>query len=78
MVNITFKPKQSTKRLLSVLPDRARDVLISRYGLGKSERKMTLDAIGKTYGITRERVRQIENYSFTNLMHCIGICLKLI
>ncbi|HEY4503759.1 MAG TPA: sigma factor-like helix-turn-helix DNA-binding protein [Candidatus Paceibacterota bacterium] len=67
MVNITFKPKQSTKRLLSVLPDRARDVLISRYGLGKSERKMTLDAIGKTYGITRERVRQIENYALTNI-----------
>jgi DNA-directed RNA polymerase delta subunit len=28
---------------------------------------MTLDAIGKTYGITRERVRQIENYAITNI-----------
>jgi len=67
MATITFKPKQSTRRLLSVLPDRAREVLVSRYGLGKNTQKMTLDAIGKTYGITRERVRQIENYAIANI-----------
>ena len=67
MATITFKPKQSTRRLLSVLPDRAREVLVSRYGLGKNTHKMTLDAIGKTYGITRERVRQIENYAIANI-----------
>jgi DNA-directed RNA polymerase delta subunit len=64
---IQFKPKQVTKRLLSVLPDRARDVLNSRYGLGKYTEKMTLEAIGKMYGITRERVRQIENYALANI-----------
>jgi hypothetical protein len=67
MANIQFKPKQTSKKLLSVLPDRAREVLIKRYGLGKSTDKMTLDAIGKLYGITRERVRQIENYALTNI-----------
>lgn len=67
MATITFKPKQTTRRLLAVLPDRARDVLINRYGLGKSTEKMTLDAIGKIYGITRERVRQIENYAIANI-----------
>ena len=67
MVNNTFKPKQVTKRLLSVLPTRARDVLVNRYGLGKKTERMTLDAIGKTYGITRERVRQIENYALNNI-----------
>lgn len=67
MTNIQFKPKQTTKRLLSVLPDRAREVLIKRYGLGKNTEKMTLDSIGKLYGITRERVRQIENYALTNI-----------
>lgn len=67
MTTITFKPKQSSKKLLSVLPDRARDVLVNRYGLGKNTEKMTLDAIGKNYGITRERVRQIENYAITNI-----------
>ena len=67
MANIKFKPKQTTKKLLSVLPDRAREVLISRYGLGKNTSRMTLDAIGKNYGITRERVRQIENYAIANI-----------
>lgn len=46
-----------------MLPDRASDVVVSRYGLGKEARKMTLESIGKKYGITRERVRQIENYA---------------
>lgn len=59
---ITFKPKQETKRLLSVLPDRARDVLEKRYGLSSSPERFTLESIGHIYGITRERVRQIENY----------------
>lgn len=63
MNTLTFNPKQVTKRLLSSLPDRARDVIVSRYGLEKDSRKMTLEAIGKKYGITRERVRQIENYA---------------
>jgi DNA-directed RNA polymerase delta subunit len=63
---ISFKPKQITKKLLSVLPERARDVIVSRYGLDNVE-KMTLDAIGKRYGITRERVRQIENYAINNI-----------
>jgi DNA-directed RNA polymerase delta subunit len=67
MATIQFKPKQSVTKLLAVLPDRARAILISRYGLGKSTEKMTLDAIGKTYGITRERVRQIENYAINNI-----------
>ena len=60
---ISFKPKQVVKRLLSSLPDRAREIIIFRYGLGKDEKRMTLDGIGKKYGITRERVRQIENYA---------------
>ncbi|NQV88221.1 MAG: hypothetical protein HQ402_01520 [Parcubacteria group bacterium] len=64
---IGFKPKQVTKRLLSVLAPRAKDVLVSRYGLGNNTEKLTLEAIGKKYGITRERVRQIENYSLTNI-----------
>ncbi len=63
---ITFKPKQVTKRLLSVLGTRAQDVLVGRFGLA-SDKRMTLEAIGKKYKITRERVRQIENYSIINI-----------
>lgn len=64
---ITFKPKQVTKKLLSVLPPRARDVLEKRYGLGASSETATLESIGQTYGITRERVRQIENYGIHSI-----------
>lgn len=64
---ISFKPKQVTKKLLSALPDRARDVLEKRYGLGPNSETFTLEAIGQIYGITRERVRQIENYGISSI-----------
>ncbi len=64
---ITFKPKLVTKKLLTVLPTRARDVLEKRYGLGANSETHTLESIGKTYGITRERVRQIENYGIQTI-----------
>ncbi len=65
MPAITFKPKQVVKRLLTPLSPRALDVMTKRYGLGESTERMTLEAIGKTYGITRERVRQIENFALS-------------
>ncbi len=61
MATISFKPKQVTKRLLSNLQDRAHDIIVNRYGLEDNADSKTLEAIGKKYGITRERVRQIEN-----------------
>lgn len=67
MPDISFNPKQVTKRLLSVLSPRARDVISGRYGLGTETKKMTLESIGTKYGITRERVRQIENNSIQNI-----------
>ncbi|MBP6945693.1 MAG: hypothetical protein KBC74_00200 [Candidatus Pacebacteria bacterium] len=63
MIKLPFKPVQVSKRLVAVLPERSRDVVVSRYGLGSKARGETLDAIGKRYGITRERVRQIENHA---------------
>ena len=61
MAVISFKPKQVTKRLLSNLQDRAYDIIVNRYGLADNADSKTLEAIGKKYSITRERVRQIEN-----------------
>ncbi len=58
-----FKPKAIVKRLLAALPERSRAVLESRFGLASSSERVTLEAIGKRYGITRERVRQIENHA---------------
>lgn len=54
-------PEEVTTKLFQVLPKRTKDVLDQRFGLGKNPKRMTLDAIGKKYGITRERVRQIES-----------------
>lgn len=62
---VTFKPKAVTKALLSPLQPRAREVITGRFGLGSEAERRTLDAIGKDYGITRERVRQIENFALT-------------
>lgn len=64
---ISFNPKQVTKRLLGALSSRAQDVLVKRYGLGDKVKRMTLEAIGEQYGITRERVRQIENYALASI-----------
>ncbi len=65
--SLSFNAKQVVKKLLSSLPPRAQDVLIGRFGLNKDGDEMTLDAIGKKYGITRERVRQIENYALNHI-----------
>jgi hypothetical protein len=64
---LTFKPKQLTKKLLGSLHERANDVLSSRFGLNADYERKTLEAIGKKYGITRERVRQIENAALSSI-----------
>ncbi len=56
----SFDSGAIVKRLLSAAPERARDVLVRRFGLGNSPERETLEAIGDRFGITRERVRQIE------------------
>lgn len=62
---LTFAPKSVTKDLLAGLPERTRKVLTDRYGLSPKGENRTLDAIGKEYGITRERVRQIESHGLS-------------
>ncbi len=48
-----------TDSMLKVLDARSRDIVVRRFGL-KHDEAETLESIGKEYGITRERVRQIE------------------
>lgn len=52
--------------LLKQLTERERSILLRRYGL-KTAKKHTLEQIGKSYSITRERVRQIERSSLQKL-----------
>ena len=56
---LPMQPEEATKLLLKKLPSRRmRNVIEKRFGL-RGGKKKTLDAIGKEYKITRERVRQI-------------------
>ncbi|MES2994875.1 MAG: sigma factor-like helix-turn-helix DNA-binding protein [Patescibacteria group bacterium] len=57
---LSFDSTVLVKRLLAEVPERAREVLVYRFGLGASAERETLEAIGERWGITRERVRQIE------------------
>jgi hypothetical protein len=64
---ISFTPKSITKELLGGLTDRARRVLVDRFGLQTGGKGRTLEAIGKEYGITRERIRQIESSGISTI-----------
>jgi hypothetical protein len=52
--------------LIKDLPQRQKDIIEQRFGLKCGERK-TLQEIGDNYGITRERVRQIEEDGFSKI-----------
>lgn len=56
--------------LLKNVVARNRDIISRRFGL-KNGRKETLESIGKGYGITRERVRQIEEFTLKQLSKLI-------
>ena len=53
---------------LADLPERQADVIRMRFGIGR-ETDMTLEEIGQIYGVTRERIRQIEAKGLDRLSH---------
>ena len=55
------------KDMLEQLSQKERDVLILRFGLNNDGNKKTLDEIGSIYGVSRERIRQIENRAISKL-----------
>jgi RNA polymerase primary sigma factor len=58
--------KAALRRVLGCLTPRERRVLELRYGLD-GEHPRTLDEVGRTFNVTRERIRQIENQSLKKL-----------
>jgi RNA polymerase primary sigma factor len=62
----TTMRKETLRRILSMLSARERRVLELRYGLS-GQHPRTLDEVGRTFNVTRERVRQIENQSLKKL-----------
>ena len=60
--------KEQVRGVLSVLSDREREVLEMRFGL-KDGQDHTLEEVGKHFGVTRERIRQIEAKALRKLRH---------
>lgn len=69
-VSLSFDSTMLVKKLLAGVPERAREVLTLRFGLGASSARQTLEAIGERWGITRERVRQIEASGIETVRAC--------
>ena len=58
--------RENVRRALDALPPREREVIEMRYGL-RGHKARTLEEVGRAYGVTRERIRQIENNTLKKL-----------
>lgn len=59
---------QIVRAVLDTLPTREGEIMKMRFGIDQ-EKAMTLEEVGKAYGITKERIRQIENKAIRKLRH---------
>jgi RNA polymerase primary sigma factor len=60
--------REDVEMALSALPERERKVIELRFGLS-GEQPCTLEEVGRAFGVTRERIRQIENNTLKKLEH---------
>ncbi len=58
--------RENVCKALDALPQREREVIEMRYGL-KGHQARTLEEVGRAFGVTRERIRQIENNTLKKL-----------
>ncbi|HNV86240.1 MAG TPA: RNA polymerase sigma factor RpoD/SigA [Candidatus Omnitrophota bacterium] len=65
MVDELFKTQRIDK-LLSYVDEREREILLLRFGLKEGEHR-TLEEVAKRFGVTRERVRQIEHAALSKI-----------
>jgi RNA polymerase primary sigma factor len=57
--------------LLEVLDDREKKIIFERFGLNGGQPK-TLEVVGKDFGVTRERIRQLQNIALAKLRHALS------
>ncbi len=55
------------RRGLNVLDKRERAIISARFGLNNKGETFTLEAVGEKFGVTRERIRQLENIALRKL-----------
>ena len=60
--------QEQLRQVLDTLSEREAGVVAMRFGMTDGQAK-TLDEIGKVYGVTRERIRQIESKTMSKLRH---------
>ena len=58
--------REDIETALNSLPERERQVIELRFGLS-GEQPQTLEEVGRAFGVTRERIRQIENNTLKKL-----------
>lgn len=58
------------KELVATLPPREQTILNARFGLN-GQREQTLEEVGQKFGVTRERIRQVQNMALTKLKKMI-------
>jgi RNA polymerase primary sigma factor len=66
---VTENLKEVTQEVLQTLSPREEKVLKMRFGLGTQGEEQTLEEIGQTFDVTRERIRQIEAKALKKLRH---------
>jgi RNA polymerase primary sigma factor len=65
MASVSLR-REDIEHALAALPERARQVIELRFGLHDGQPR-TLEEVGRTVGVTRERIRQIENAALKTL-----------
>ena len=63
--------RNEVSNLLEVLDDRERKIIFQRFGLDGGKPK-TLEAVGKKFGVTRERIRQLQNIALAKLRRALS------
>ena len=61
--------RAAVQEVLAELSDREQEVVKLRFGLDGSGQARTLEEVGKEFGVTRERIRQIESKTLAKLRH---------
>jgi RNA polymerase primary sigma factor len=63
--------RDELSELLEVLDDRERKIILMRFGLDGGKSK-TLEEVGKKFGVTRERIRQLQNIALAKLRRALA------